>query len=444
MAVNRLARLRRDAERCRVAALAAVEPGKLVAATLVRRGPRLVLTAADGSTVAEHAGPVHLVAVGKGAMAMARAAMVSLGASLKTGLVVVPNGVDVGMSPQVRLVGAGHPLPTAASGRAGRAALTIASCTGADTLLLVLVSGGASSLLTVPARGITLADKQRVTRRLLAAGADVAALNAVRKHCSQLKGGGLLRAGGRARAVWTLVLSDVLGDDLSTIGSGPTAADPTTFRDALAVLERFGLRERGSAAIVRHLETGARGEIVETLKPGDPLVARTRHVVVGNNATAVEAARRAAEALGYAAAVLPPFTGDAAEAGRALAARVRALPPTRATALLAGGEPTVRVRAGGRGGRAQHLALAAALALDGVPAVVLAVGTDGVDGPTDAAGALVDGGLVARARARNIDLATALDATDSHPVLERLGVLVRTGPTGTNVTDLVVALRAAC
>jgi hydroxypyruvate reductase len=299
-------------------------------------------------------------------------------------------------------------------------------------------------LLAAPVAPLTLADKQAVTRLLLQAGADIAALNAVRKHCSRLKGGGLLRTAARAAGVWTFVLSDVLGDDLATIGSGPTVADPTTFADALAVLDRFGLRPAIPAAVRGHLEAGARGEVAETVKPGDPALARSRTVVVGNNGTAVEAARRAAQALGYATVVLPPLVGDAAEGGRTIAARLQAHPGGQALAFIAGAEPTVQVVPGGRGGRAQHLALAAALALDDTPSVVLAAGTDGIDGPTDAAGALIDGTLAARARARGLDLETALAGTNSYPVLAALGALLRTGPTGTNVSDLVVALRPAC
>jgi hydroxypyruvate reductase len=439
-----LASLRRDAARCHAAALAAVAPDALVAARLSRRGETLTSTRPGAGEVATHAGPVRLLAVGKAAAAMARAALGPVGPSLETGLLVVPEGGAPAPSPRLRTIDAGHPVPTAASVRAARAALALAASIRADTLLLVLLSGGASALLTAPAPGLTLADKQRVTRRLLDGGADITAINAVRKHCSRVKGGGLLRAAARSHAVWTLVLSDVLDDDLSTIGSGPTVADPTTFADALSALARYLSPGRAPAAVVRRLEAGARGEIAETVKPGDPLIRRTHTSVIGGNATAVEAARRTAQALGYATTVLPPLLGDAASAGRTLAARLRALPANRASAVVAGAEPVVRVVAGGRGGRAQHLALAAALALEAVPAVVLAVGTDGIDGPTDAAGALVDGGLATRARRAGIDLAAALEATDSHPVLGALGALVRTGPTGTNVADLVVALRAAC
>jgi glycerate-2-kinase len=244
--------------------------------------------------------------------------------------------------------------------------------------------------------------------------------------------------------VVALVLSDVLGDDLATIGSGPTVADPSTFADALAVLDRHGVRAAAPAALVRHLEAGTRGQAAETLAPGDPLLARVTTEVIAGNETVVAAAARAATALGYATTVLAPLAGDAAAAGRLVAARLAALPRDRPQALVAGAEPTVRVVPGGAGGRAQHLALAAALALAGEPAVLLAAGTDGVDGPTDAAGALVDGSLAERARRAGLDPAAALAATDSHPLLDALGALVRTGPTGTNVADVVVALRDAC
>jgi hydroxypyruvate reductase len=388
-------------------------------------------------------GPVHVLAVGKAAAAMAHAAASRFALKVRAGLVVVPEGSSVAAWDRLRVMTAGHPLPTLESVRAGEAALALASATGPDTRLVVLLSGGTSALLAAPATSLTLADKHAATRALLDAGADITALNTVRKHCSRVKGGGLLRAAARAAGVWTLVLSDVLGDDLATIGSGPTVADPTTFADALAVLDRLDLRTRVPSAVVRHLESGVRGEVAETVKTGEPMLARSRTIVIGNNATAVAAARRTAESLGYATVVLPALIGDAAEAGRSIAARLRALPGKQASALVAGAEPTVQVVPGGRGGRAQHLALAAALALGDTPSVVLAAGTDGVDGPTDAAGALVDGTLVARARTHGIDLAAALERTDSHPVLDALGALLRTGPTGTNVSDLVVALRPA-
>jgi glycerate-2-kinase len=214
---------------------------------------------------------------------------------------------------------------------------------------------------------VTLEDKTTVTRQLLAAGADIAALNAVRKHCSLVKGGGLARAAARAAGLWTLVLSDVVGDDPATIGSGPTVADPTTFRDAEAVLDRW-LGVAASERVRQHLARGAAGAIAETVKLGDPVLARARTVVIGGNRDATGAAAAAAIGRGYTTEILAPLAGDAAAAGRAIAAHLRAAPAGRAVAIVAGGETTVRVHPGGHGGRAQHLALAAAVALAGVPA----------------------------------------------------------------------------
>ncbi|HLY37819.1 MAG TPA: DUF4147 domain-containing protein [Candidatus Binatia bacterium] len=436
--MNTLARLRADALACWSAALAAVDAAGLVGRHLARRNDALVLRTGAGTTVAEHRGPVVVVGGGKAAVAMARAAAGIVGDACTGGIVVAPHGAAG--EGAVEVATGRHPLPDAA-GVAATARL-LATAAGADerTLVLALVSGGASALLVAPS-GVTLDDKTEVTRRLLAVGADIAALNAVRKHCSLVKGGGLARAAARAAGLWTLVLSDVVGDDPATIGSGPTVADPTTFRDAESVVDRW-LGDAAPGQVRQHLARGAAGAVAETVKPGDPVLARARTVVIGGNRDATEAAAGAAVGRGYAVETLAPLTGDAAAAGRAIAARLRAAPADRAVAIVAGGETTVRVEPGGRGGRAQHLALAAAVALAGVPAVVLAAGTDGVDGPTDAAGACVDGDTIARGRA--LDAERALRETDSHRFLAATGDLLVTGPTGTNVADVVVALRAAC
>jgi glycerate-2-kinase len=282
-------------------------------------------------------------------------------------------------------------------------------------------------------------EKRELTRAFVAAGAEIRGLNAVRKHLSAVKGGGLARAAAHAAAVWTLVLSDVVGDDLATIASGPTEADPTTYADALAMIGRHGISMPPS--IRRHLGDGAAGAIAETAKPGDPATTRVRSVLVGRNADAVSAAGAEAMRRGYHATEWPAaLVGDAAVAGRALAHAIAAA--TSAEAIVAGGETTVRALPGGMGGRSQHLGLAAALELGGAGAraVLLAAGTDGVDGPTDAAGACVDGGTIERARQRGLDPEAALAATDSHRLLAATGDLIRTGPTGTNVADVVVAL----
>ncbi len=433
--------LRAAAHACFDAALAAVEPGRLVTAALARDGGRLELRL--GATVAVHRGPVLLAGAGKAARSMACAAATVV--RPRGGIVIVPHAQTGALPGAVEILGGAHPIPDSA-GEAGTAKLLeLVKSAGADTLVVVLLSGGASALLVAPAPGIVLADKQAVTTALLESGADVSAMNVVRRHCSRVKGGGLLRAARRARAVWTLLLSDVVGDDPATIGSGPTAADPTTFADALAVLRRWLAPDVVPPRIRARLEAGAAGTAPETLKPGDPILARARLEMLADNRTAVAAAADAARMRGFEPRVLSePLVGDAASAGHLIVARLMEGPSTRPVAVIAGGETTVRVVRGGSGGRSQHLALAAAVVLEGLQGVVLAAGTDGVDGPTGAAGACVDGGTVTRARARGFDPLAALAATASHPVLDAAGDLLRTGATGTNVADLVVALRPAC
>jgi glycerate-2-kinase len=436
-----LAMLRADARACLDAALAAVDPARLVEARLWRRGAVLVLTDVYGGEIGRHAGPVLVVGAGKAALAMGRAAAALAGDACRGGQLIVPEPAAAGCPGGVRVASGRHPIPDDAGARASAALLETVACADRETLVVAVLSGGASSLLVAPAVGIPLADKQAVTAALLAAGAPIDALNVVRRHCSRVKGGGLARAAAGAAGLWVLLLSDVVGNDPAVIASGPAAADATTFADAAAILAHYLGPAEVPASISAHLARGVAGELVETLKPGDPLLAAVRSVGVGDNRTAVAAAADAAAARGHAVETIPtPIVGDAAAAGRSLARHVLALP--RGGALVAGGETTVRTK-GGVGGRAQHLALAAALALAGTSAVLLAAGTDGVDGPTDAAGACVDGETVARARAAGWDVGDALARTDSHPLLAHTGDLVRTGPTGTNVADVVVALRGA-
>jgi glycerate-2-kinase len=375
---------------------------------------------------------------------MARAAVAAVGDRAAGGVVIVPHGGVGACGGGVEVLSGAHPIPDAAGAAATGRLLECVRRAGPDVLMLALLSGGASALLAAPAEGLTLADVGAVTAAVLASGADIGALNTVRKHCSLVLGGGLARAAASAAGLLALVLSDVVGDDPAVIASGPAVADPTTFADAVAVLAHHLPPFAVPAAVGEHLARGAAGERTETVKPGDPVLARSRTVVIGGNALAVDGAARAAAARGYATDVLlAPIVGDARAAGLVIGARVLAAPPDRPAAVIAGGETTVRVVAGGRGGRCQHLALAAALTIAGRDAVVLAGGTDGIDGPTDAAGACVDGTTVARARAQGFAATAALDATDSHPLLAATGDLVRVSATGTNVADVVVALRGA-
>jgi hydroxypyruvate reductase len=387
-----------------------------------------------------------LVAVGKAAVPMARAAEGVLGRRLEGGLVVAPAPGPGLRHAQLRL--SSHPLPDARGEQAAREVEALTSSLGEDDRLLLLLSGGASALLPAPVAGITLADKVRTTDLLLRAGASIHELNAVRKHLSRLKGGGLLRAAAPARVV-ALVLSDVVGDDLSTIASGPAAPDPTTYADALAVLRARRVQGDVPSAVVHHLEAGERGEIAETPKPGDPLFVRVHTRIVGSNRLSLEAAARAARRLGFRPLVLTSrLEGEAREAARFLVAVLAecvhdgrpARPPV---CLVAGGETTVTVRGGGVGGRNQELAVAAVepLAALPVPAVLACLATDGADGKSDAAGGVVDDTTLERARGLGLAPPAAfLEDNDSRSFLGPLGDLIVTGPTGTNVMDITVGL----
>ncbi|MBI2156506.1 MAG: DUF4147 domain-containing protein, partial [Candidatus Rokubacteria bacterium] len=399
------------------------------------------LAAGDvGPLVRQHLRPdlrhrrVVVLGCGKASGAMARAAGEVLGDRIGGGFVVVKDGYTVPLD-RVELAEAGHPVPDARGLAASARLLALAHGAREDDLVLVLVSGGGSALTPAPVPPVTLAEKQEVTRLLLAAGATIAELNAVRKHLSRLKGGQLARAAWPATLL-TLALSDVIGDPLDVIASGPTAPDPTTYGDALDVLQSRGLLERIPVVARERLEAGRRGEIEETPKPGDRLFSRVTNVVIGNNALVTGAAVAAAGRLGYRPHFLTrALQGEAREVARDLVEHARRLAPP--ACLIAAGETTVTVRGPGRGGRCQELALAAALDLrPGERLTVLAAGTDGTDGPTGAAGAIVDATSVPRGAAAGADARRALDDNDAHAFLGASGDLLVTGPTNTNLLDL--------
>ena len=377
---------------------------------------------------------------------MARAAEEALGAALSESLAVdVSDRIPLA---RTRRLLAGHPVPDEAGRRAADEVEALVRGLGEHDLLLLLVSGGASALLPAPVEGVTLADKALTTSALLRAGATIGELNAVRKHLSRLKGGGLVRAAAPAR-VACLALSDVVGDDPSTIASGLAAPDPTTYDTAVDVLKRKGVWEAAPAAVRRHLEAGARGQRPETPKPGDPLFRRVAFAIVGSNRLSVEAAAGEARRQGLRPLVLTTrLEGEAREVARTLTAVLRECvehgrPAPPPVCLLAGGETTVSVTGSGRGGRNQELVLAAAepLATFPVPAVVASLATDGIDGNSDAAGGVADDRSLARAAALGLAPASAfLAENDSRSFLGPLGDLIVTGPTGTNVIDLTVLL----
>ena len=397
------------------------------------------------AAVTPPAGRVVVVGAGKASGAMAAAVEEAWGERVTGGLVVVKDG-HLAETRRVKLVEAGHPVPDERGAAAARDLLALALGAGDQDLVLTLISGGASALTPAPAPPITLGDKQVMTRLLLAAGADINQLNAVRKHCSVLKGGQLARAAAPAR-VAALLLSDVIGDPIDVIGSGPTAPDASTFGEALGILDRFDLRQRAPASVRERLERGVRGETAETPKPDDAIFERVVNVVIGNNQLVVAAAASRAAALGLAPHVLTrSLHGEARDAARELVAlggeiaagRGPIAPPA---CLIAGGETTVTVRGDGIGGRCQEFALAAALELEGRDGmVVLAAGTDGSDGPTDAAGAVADGESASRARHQGLDPRAHLYRNDSNRVFAALGDLVITGPTNTNLLDLYLVL----
>jgi glycerate 2-kinase len=408
--------------------------------------PGLVPTPLVASRLAKHffnsATAIRVIAAGKAAPAMAGAAAMILGDRISAGLIVastrsvVPAGFD--------LVVGGHPVPTTSSEEGGRRALALAESLDAGETLLVLLSGGASALMAVPAEGLTLDDKRATTAQLLRAGADIHALNTVRKHLSAIKGGWL--AACARGACHALVVSDVVGDDVSVIASGPTVADASCFQDALDVLRRFDGEAAYPPAVVAHLGRGADGALPETPKPGDPRLARGETTVIGSRRDAMAGAAAEAAAHGYRVMRIDdPIVGDARTTATAHVREVfaRAAGVERPACVVSSGETTVHVTGHGKGGRNQEFALAAAAALAGrTPTVVASVGTDGIDGPTDAAGAVADSTTLDRARAAGLVPDRFLSDNNAYAFFDALGDLIHTGPTGTNVGDLQIILLA--
>ncbi len=437
-------------EQVQRAALEAVDPAVAIHRHLRREGDRLIVGGGgdvpartyDLATVER----VFVVGGGKAATPMVAALAEVLGDRLTRAVAVTKYGhVGPGDLPdgRVRLLEASHPVPDEAGVRGAQEIARLLADTTEQDLVLCAISGGGSALLVSPAPGLTLADLQAVTDLLLRSGATIVELNAVRKHCSRIKGGGLARMAAPAPIV-SLILSDVVGDPLDVIASGPTAPDPTTFADAWAVLERYGLVDRAPPAVVARLRAGMAGEVPETPKPGDPLFERVQNVIVASNRLAAEAAVETARELGFHALLLSTYVeGEAREVARVAAALAKEVvrygrPVARPACLVWGGETTVTVRGKGKGGRNQELALAAALALEGWPDVVfVALATDGTDGPTDAAGAIATGETVRRARALGLDPLAHLADNDAYPFFQALGDLILTGPTQTNVNDLL-------
>ncbi|WHZ23454.1 MAG: D-glycerate 2-kinase [Nitrospira sp.] len=424
------------------AGLRAVDPYEAVCRQVRLQRGRLTIGSRQYSLRKQHR--IVVVGAGKASARMAQALEHRLGARIDTGLVVVKYGHGA-PTKKIRIVEAGHPVPDAPGVQAGCAILKLIRTLTPDDLLIVLLSGGASSLLPAPASGISLRDKQQTTKLLLRSGATIQEMNAVRKHLSQVKGGQL--AAATAAPVASLILSDVIGNDLGTIGSGPTAPDPTTFREAWAILERYRVTTHVPASVRRRLQAGIGKIVTETPKVGASLFRRVQNVLIGDNQAAVDAVVKAAKKEGLHRLVLSTtVTGEAREIAQLFGAMareiaVRGRPVRRPCCVIAGGETTVTVRGQGWGGRAQEFALAAAMEIAGLPDVwVIGFATDGTDGPTSVAGAVVDGETVARAKKGKLNLLRALQDNDAYAFFKKLDGHIVTGPTGTNVNDLYLLL----
>jgi hydroxypyruvate reductase len=429
-------KLRQHARAIFNAALAAADPSRAVERHLAR---------IDFSRFQN----VYVLGAGKAGASMARACErvlkwdgpPGLSPPKGTGLLNVKYG-HTAPTHRIELNECGHPEPDERGMNGAERIAALAAQAQRNDLVLCLISGGASALLPLPAPPVTLDEKRELTRLLLAAGADIHEMNTVRKHLSRIKGGELARMAAPAR-VESLLLSDVVGDNLDVIGSGPTAPDASTFADAAAVLKRYGIWHRAPKSVRDRIEAGLRGEIPETPKPGDAIFRRVRNTVIGSNRLALTAAAGRARELGYRTLILSSeIVGETREIARMHAAILREAahtghPVKPPACIVSGGETTVTLTGNGLGGRNQEFVLAAAIDLADLPnAVVFSAGTDGTDGPTDAAGAIADGSTLAR----NPDARLYLDNHDSYHYFESLNDLVKTGPTHTNVMDVRIML----
>ena len=435
--------MREDARAIFRTGLAAVAPGTAIRAHCRRDGDRLHV----GSRIYSLSGykNIWIIGTGKAAAAMARALEDLLEDRVHSGLITVKYD-HLEPLRTVRIIEAGHPVPDENGCTGAREILSLAQAAGPHDLVFCLISGGGSALMPLPGKGLTLTDKQATSRVLLSCGASIHEMNTIRKHLSAIKGGHLAAAVYPAE-LCTLILSDVVGDDLDIIASGPTVADPGTFQDALAIIKRYSIANRLPEAVIQYLTDGVAGEISESPKQTAKCFDRAYHLIVGSNRQCVQAARREAEIRGYQTLVLSSLmegeTRDVARVHGAMGREILASgnPIASPACLISGGETTVTLKGKGRGGRNQEFALAAALDIEGTrEVVILSGGTDGTDGPTDAAGAIADGHTTTRAKAAGMDPWRHLVDNDAYPLFERLGDLLLTGPTNTNVMDLRLVL----
>ncbi|MBC7233735.1 MAG: glycerate kinase [Chloroflexi bacterium] len=422
------------------AALQAADPAEAVRQNVLLQGNTLhVGRRMYDLRTYEH---IYVVGAGKASAAMAMALEDILGERITAGWINVKDGYTA-PTRKIMIHEAGHPLPDRRSVEGTRQIVSLLKEAKATDLVFCLLSGGGSALMTLPAEGISLSDMEALTQALLRSGATINEMNAIRKHLSQVKGGQLARLAYPAQVI-SLILSDVVGSPLDVIASGPTSPDPTTFAQAYQVLEKYQLLQEVPDSIVSHLKQGMKGGIRETPKAQDEAFQCTQNLVIASNEHAAHAARDKARQLGLNSLLLSTFIeGEAREVAKVFAAIAREIdrsgePMPRPACMIAGGETTVSVRGQGLGGRNQELALAAAPLLAGLDkAAVVTLGTDGTDGPTDAAGAIASGSTASRAAEKGLSIASYLENNDAYHFFQALGDLLITGPTNTNVNDLI-------
>jgi glycerate 2-kinase len=428
------------------AALQAVDPGEAVHRCMKLAENQLAL--GERVYLLDKVNSIRIVGAGKAGYPMAKAAVEIIGARLSDSVVIVKDGhlgSVLSDYPQLCFIEASHPVPDQRGVLGTRRIQEVMKDLQPDDLVIALISGGGSALLTAPADNISLADLRKLTADLLACGATIQEINTLRKHLDLVKGGGLARMVAPAQLA-TLILSDVVGDPLDVIASGPTVPDPTKFVDAYAILDRYHLIDKTPPAILERIQRGLRNEIQDTPKQGDPMFEGVNNVIIGSNFRAAQAALVAAEEAGFHSLLLTTYLqGEARQAGRMLASLLRQIAATgqplpRPACLVAGGETTVTLSPGipGLGGRNLELALSAAIELGAIADIMLvALATDGGDGPTDAAGAVVSGETLARAKALGLEAPDFLRRNDSYHFFAALDDLLKTGPTQTNVNDLI-------
>lgn len=437
--------LRKDATDIFYAAIEAVHPFKILKGCCHLQGDTLI--AGDRYYDLNLFERVYVVGAGKGSASMAKALEEILGARIAEGIVITKYGHRE-ETKRIEVIEAAHPIPDRRGVEGTEQVLNLLSKTTEKDLVICLFSGGGSALLVDPVEGISLEDKRALTELLLASGADIKEVNALRKHLSKVKGGRLAEKASPS-TILSLILSDVVGNDLSTIASGPTYPDPTTFDDCIRIIRKYGLMEKLPQQILKYLQRGVEGKVKETPKGGDPVFLSVTNLIIGSNFVALKAAKERAEKLGFNAIILSSFIeGEAREVAKVHTAILKEIvktgnPLDRPACLLSGGETTVTLKGYGKGGRNQEFALAAALEIEELEeVVVLSAGTDGTDGPTDAAGAFADGSTVRRGREVGLDPTSYLDRNDSYSFFKPLKDLFITGPTGTNVMDLMIILVA--